>query len=395
MNFDRISAIILAAGYSSRMGKFKPLLPIDGKTVIERTIDVFANNGIRNIMVVTGHRSLEIDRVLQSSGVKLVENCEYDSGMFSSVKAGIKNLDIDKTDAFFITPADICLIRPLTVKLLAAACQKKAGKIFHPCFDSKRGHPPLISISLASFILRSKTNDNLKTILEGFDPAAVDVQVPDRHILVDMNRPKDYEVALVRWQNNDIPTSEECNVLLKHIFRVNRDVVLHSRKVEQIARRICRNLQKTGTPLNPELVSAAALLHDIAKGCKSHALTGARMLSEMGFFRVAQIVFQHTDLNFNPHGKINEAEIVYMADNLTLENSCTTLERRFEKALNRFGHDPEARAAVARRKQVTLALKQKLERALGYSIESLIDPETRASVPAGVTPFISHPDILG
>jgi len=371
MSDERFSAIILAAGYSSRMGRFKPLLPIDGKTAIECTINVFKESGIRSIWVVTGHRSLEVRKVIQSS-VRIVENPRYARGMFSSVKAGVKGLDTQKTGAFFIIPADVCLIRPLTIRLLAAAYDKQSGNIIHPCFDSKRGHPPLIPTSLAPVILESDTESSLKTILETFEYLAVDVQVPDRHVLFDMNRPEDYNEALLRYQNHDIPTAAECDVILKHVYPVTEDIALHCRKVEQTARLICRALQNAGVTLNLELVSAGALLHDIAKGQKNHADAGAAVLSEMGFFRVAQIVSQHVDLDFDSYAKINEAEIVYIADKLTLNEHSTSLEKRFENALKRFGSDPEAKAAVLRRQNITMALKKKIERRLGASIESIM-----------------------
>jgi molybdenum cofactor cytidylyltransferase len=372
MNDVRFSAIILAAGYSSRMGRFKPLLPMGGKTVVERVVDVFKENNIRNIYVVSGHRASDLRRAVQSSGVRIVENPGYDKGMFSSVKAGVEHLDIEKTEGFFVAPADICLVRPLTIRLLATACEKKPGKIVHPCFDSKRGHPPLIPASLASVILTGETDGSLKTILEQFEHLAIEVQVPDRHILFDMNRPEDYEDALLQYQNHDIPTAAECEVILNHVFPVTDDIALHCRKVEHTALLICRALQKAGMSLNVELVGAAALLHDIAKGRKNHAETGARMLLDMGFSRVAQIVSRHIDLNFDFDAKINEADIVYMADKLIMENHRTTLEKRFENAFKRFGHDPEARAAVLRRQKITMALKKKLEQKLGSSIESTI-----------------------
>jgi HD superfamily phosphohydrolase YqeK len=139
-----------------------------------------------------------------------------------------------------------------------------------------------------------------------------------------------------------------------------------------MARQICRNLEKSGTQLNLELVTAAALLHDIAKGRKDHAKAGAFMLSEMGFFRVSEIVAQHTDLKFDPKAPINETDIVYMADKLVLDDWCATLEQRFEKAMERFGNDFKAREAILKRKETTMALKTKLERAMGVSVESLI-----------------------
>jgi hypothetical protein len=60
-----------------------------------------------------------------------------------------------------------------------------------------------------------------------------------------------------------------------------------------------------------------------------------------------------------------------MADKLAMGNRFTTLEQRFDHAMKRFGHDPEARAAVLRRKDITLALKKKLEEVLGFPVQSL------------------------
>ena len=372
MNQNRFAAIILAAGRSSRMGAFKPLLPVDGQTVVERTIGIFKKSGIESIFVVTGHRAPEISRTIQSSGVRIVENIEYETGMFSSVKAGVRSLNAETSGAFFITPVDICLVRPLTVRLLMQAFEKNSGKILHPCFDSKRGHPPLIPISLAPVILENKSNAGLETILEKSEYPAVDVHVPDRHILLNMNSPQDYEDVLSQYQYQDIPMVNECEVILKHLCNLPEDIVLHSRKVEKIARQICRNLQKPGIHLNLELVTAAALLHDIAKGRKDHAKAGASMLFEMGFFRVSEIVAQHTDLKFDPEAPVNEAEIVYMADKLVMNDRCTSLEQRFEKAMTRFGHDLKAREAILKRKGTTMALKTKLERTMGDSVDSLI-----------------------
>jgi CTP:molybdopterin cytidylyltransferase MocA len=201
MSPDRLSAIVLAAGYSSRMGKFKPLLPIGGKTVIELTISIFKENEIHDIMVVTGYRGSQIRRALQDSGVTLIKNTEYDLGMFSSVKTGVNALDTDKTKAFFIMPADSCLVRPPTVRLLAAAHEKTPGNIIHPRFGSRRGHPPLIPVSLAPVILKSDTDSSLNAILKKFEHLAVDLQVPDEHILFDMNRSEDYATALLTKPN--------------------------------------------------------------------------------------------------------------------------------------------------------------------------------------------------
>ena len=99
----RIEAILLAAGYSSRMGRLKPLLPIGGTTVIRRQAEVLDGLTDRTI-VVTGYRGDEVEAHLSGSRVTTVRNQAFAEGMFTSVKAGILALD-QEVSAVLILPA--------------------------------------------------------------------------------------------------------------------------------------------------------------------------------------------------------------------------------------------------------------------------------------------------
>jgi molybdenum cofactor cytidylyltransferase len=94
------SALILCGGRSSRMGDFKALLPLGGDTVIERVIRLFREAGIADVTAVLGHRPQSTLPVLERHGVRPVVNDRYDEGMFSSVKAGVRALDRNRS-AFF------------------------------------------------------------------------------------------------------------------------------------------------------------------------------------------------------------------------------------------------------------------------------------------------------
>lgn len=336
MSANCVSAIILAAGYSSRMGRFKPLLPMGHTLVIHRIIHLFQESHIPEIRVVIGHRAPEMRGALEASNVRIVENLEYDRGMFSSVKAGVKDLDAQRTGAFFIIPADICLVRPLTVRMLAAAYEKNPGKIIHPCFEGRRGHPPLIPMALVPPILKGEPDGGLKTILSQSEYLSLDVPVPDRQILMNMNHPKDYDAAQIRCQNLDIPDAAECASILTHICAAGEEIIRHCRKVAEIAEGLCRKLQKSGNSFDPDLIRAAALLHDIAKGRKDHAGAGGAMLRDMGFPRVAKIVSCQTDLCFKADARIGEAEVLYMARQMALNDQRIFLEEEFEMQKNRF-----------------------------------------------------------
>ena len=108
----RIAAIVLAAGYSSRMGEFKPLLPIGDTTILERVVTTFREADIRDIRVVIGHRSAELLPLVERLQVRPVLNERYNEGMFSSVIAAVSSLE-ENIEAFFLLPVDIPLVGDL------------------------------------------------------------------------------------------------------------------------------------------------------------------------------------------------------------------------------------------------------------------------------------------
>ena len=87
---NRIGAVILAAGYSSRMGSFKPALYIGDKTVIARLITSFCDAGIRDIVVVSGHNRELLQSLIAGFDVTESYNENFPQGMFSSIQAGVK-----------------------------------------------------------------------------------------------------------------------------------------------------------------------------------------------------------------------------------------------------------------------------------------------------------------
>ena len=89
----RIAALVLAAGYSSRMGDFKPLLPLGRSTVAQEVVERFHRAGIEDVRVIAGHRADELGTVVDRLGVRKIFNADYDRGMFTSVQAGVKSLE--------------------------------------------------------------------------------------------------------------------------------------------------------------------------------------------------------------------------------------------------------------------------------------------------------------
>lgn len=190
----RIAAIILAAGLSSRMGAFKPLLPLGDGTVIERIISIFREGGISDIIVVVGYRVDSIIPLLEKQGVRWVINEHYDREMFSSVQVGVKNLAGD-CRAFFLSHADMPLLNSATLKQLIAAYGDGEMDVYHPCHGQRRGHPPLIAAALIPSILAFPGPGGLGALLAQYRETSVDVDCDDPGILINLNTPEDYERA--------------------------------------------------------------------------------------------------------------------------------------------------------------------------------------------------------
>jgi molybdenum cofactor cytidylyltransferase len=194
-----IAAIILAAGYSSRMGTLKPLLKIGGETILERAIRLFSELGVGDVIVVVGHRAEQIIPIVHDCGARAVMNEQFEQGMFSSVQAGVNALN-PGSEAFFVLPVDIPLVRILTIRDLLKAYRGGSSKIVVPVFQGRRGHPPLISAGYRKEILSYCAGDGLRGFFGKHDHFFEQVEVPDEMILFDLDTPADYEALVARLQ---------------------------------------------------------------------------------------------------------------------------------------------------------------------------------------------------
>lgn len=190
-----IAAIILAAGFSSRMGDLKPLLPFGSETAIDRVIRAFHEANIQEIAVVAGYRAQQIAQAVRRWGVKTVYNPRYQEGMYSSIQTGVASLGAD-VEAFFLLPADYPLVTSATLENMLDACPADRDKIVYPVFDGKRGHPPLISVCYADEIQHGPAPQGLQGLLRKYESCAVEVAVEDEGVLLDMDTPADYKHLL-------------------------------------------------------------------------------------------------------------------------------------------------------------------------------------------------------
>jgi putative nucleotidyltransferase with HDIG domain len=366
-----IAALILSAGYSSRMGEFKPLLPFGDATVLERDISLFRDAGIQDVRVVIGHRAGDLLPLVERLRAQPVMNEHYSDGMFSSVLAGVASLG-DDVEAFFLLPVDIPLVRRQTITLLADAFRRRDGSILYPSFYGKRGHPPLIAARHRREIIAWNGEGGLKSFLSRHDNEAADVETEDEGILLDMDTLAEYDRLRSVWRKNAIPSADECEKLLVKTFAAEMPLVEHCRRVAKLAVFMAKKLNEAGCRLDLDLIEAAALLHDLAKGKPNHASEGARILHEMGYPEIAGIVGVHMDISIANEEPVGAAEILYLADKMTSRNRYVSVEERFAPRIRSSSSDPEIRNAVSVRLENARTIKTRLEKYLGRPLHEIL-----------------------
>jgi CTP:molybdopterin cytidylyltransferase MocA len=197
----KTAGIITAAGLSSRMGEFKPLLPFNGATIIENTIQVMKQAGVHKIIVVTGHNRELLEQQLQDTDVEIVYNSSYaDSDMMKSIQIGLEYLIQSKTwqpkDAFYILPGDMPAISPETLELLKNYLEQSNANIIFPTLDGRKKHPPLIHMELAGTLMNYQGSSGLRGALEQFQDVTVYLEVHDFGCNLDADTKDDYKRLL-------------------------------------------------------------------------------------------------------------------------------------------------------------------------------------------------------
>ncbi|MDO5142777.1 MAG: nucleotidyltransferase family protein [Eubacteriales bacterium] len=186
-------AVIAAAGLSSRMGAFKPLLPFDGEPAVVHLLKTLYVAGIDQIILVTGHRHRELAEVCAPlPGVTLLHNAHYaQTQMFDSLCLGLSQLP-PRCDRVLLAPADVPLVTADTVYALAHA----GAPLLYPSYQHRCGHPISLNASLVPSLLHHHGPGGLKGALHALPIQPVYLTVDDPFIRMDMDLPADYHALL-------------------------------------------------------------------------------------------------------------------------------------------------------------------------------------------------------
>ncbi|HOT24121.1 MAG TPA: NTP transferase domain-containing protein [Thermoleophilia bacterium] len=376
---SEIAAIVLAAGYSSRMGSLKPLLEVEGRTLLERAVHMFRDIGVDDVIVVVGHRGDEVRTAAEESGARPVWNLAYDEGMYSSIQAGTAALQ-PTARWFFVLPGDCAFVRPETVGRLARAGRDLDVEVVLPVYRGATGHPPMLRAALKEEILAERPREGLRELLESHAAHTACVTVADPAVRFDADTESDLARAREFAAATALPGEARCFEILR-ARGASPELVAHSRAVAAVGTALATALNEQGRHVCLPLVVAAALLHDVARGEPMHADTGAVELEAMGFPRVAAVVRRHMDLGDGGDDTrdVDEAGIVYLADKMVAGDQVVALEDRLVSRLRDLAGDPVALDAARRRMEAAVEVRCRIEDLLGKRV----GPARRADVHPG------------
>lgn len=321
------AGIITAAGLSSRMGDFKPLLQINRLPMIAHTVLSMKNAGLSPVCVVTGYRGSEIKSALKDYDVIFAENENYaNSDMLSSIKLGLEK--VQNSDGFFLLPGDMPLIPPQTFKKVLAA----DGNYIIPTVNGKNAHPPLIKSACYGAILSFDGDGGLPRALADFDKTYIEAGDADSNRDADFRHEFDKIAALGKKRLGI--SKELCTEILQNAG-TPRHICAHCMAVGDLAVHMAKKLIEHGYFLDILLCESAGALHDIKRLEKMHAETGAEYLKSLGYDAVSDIVQCHMTSENLPLD-FSERTIVFLADKLMREREFVTPDVRYAPALEKF-----------------------------------------------------------
>jgi molybdenum cofactor cytidylyltransferase len=199
-----ISAILLAAGESKRMGRMKLTMPLGEDTVIEQVVSHLLSSSVDEIVIVLGHQSEQVRQTIGDKPVKFVINKDYKLGMSTSIRAGLNELD-DRSDALIVVLGDQPFIYSEIIDKLVQAYENNDKGIVVPTYRGRNGHPVIFDMKYKTELLALKGDEGGRQLIAENGNDVLEVPVDAEGIIKDIDTPDDYHASIEynRYSKND------------------------------------------------------------------------------------------------------------------------------------------------------------------------------------------------
>jgi molybdenum cofactor cytidylyltransferase len=188
-----IVAVVLSAGESSRMGRPKALLPIDGQTFIEKIVGALKKSSVAKVMVVLGHNADEMIQRIEHLRVEILVNPDYKLGQLSSLQVAVRRLEREPDcDGMLVHLVDHPYVNTELVQTMIKRYEDTGKLIVVPRYNGKRGHPVIFSRKLFSELLAAPVDQGAKAIVNAHRDDTLEIDTEAEGVTVDIDTPELY-----------------------------------------------------------------------------------------------------------------------------------------------------------------------------------------------------------
>jgi molybdenum cofactor cytidylyltransferase len=192
-----ISAILLGAGKSKRMGFDKLSLPWGKKTVLEHCIETLLRSKVREVVIVLGVRKKGIKNLFRGRKTKIVTNPHPEGGMSTSLRRGLQAIH-PESHGILIALGDQPFLKTRTVDVLIRTFARGKGGMIVPSFRGRRGHPVIFHKRYRKELLNLRGDVGGRSVLEKYPKDVIMVSVKSEGVVKDINTWQNYEESLRR-----------------------------------------------------------------------------------------------------------------------------------------------------------------------------------------------------
>lgn len=184
-----ITAILLAAGTSSRLGQPKQLLPFRGRPLVRHIAETLLATKVDELIVVLGHQAPKISQALEGLPLKIVINCDYHLGLSSSLKTGLAAQN-SHSDGLLFALGDLPLLQSTTINNIIQEFEQYGG-IIVPYYQGTRGNPIIMDQSYVQELSSLSGDVGARELLIRHHIAVRAIEIDDPGVLLDIDTPQD------------------------------------------------------------------------------------------------------------------------------------------------------------------------------------------------------------
>lgn len=193
-----MAAVVLAAGESSRMGRPKPLLPLNGDTFLGHLLKELDASEVERTVVVLGYRPEVVLDAMPEVGSRAIINVNYSLGQLSSLQAGLDA--VGETDAILMCLADHPFVTRAVIDGVISTFESTRRPIVVPVYGGRRGHPTLFARELFAELQAAPLDRGARAVVWAHADEVLELPTQEEGIVADIDTPEQYQDWLAHWR---------------------------------------------------------------------------------------------------------------------------------------------------------------------------------------------------